>query len=170
MKAKPLLMGVAAVTGLLLVTMVGLILYPSKPSVQVRHLQTNRSPVYGITDTFEVRNDTAAQLSFYPATLEVKTGAVWTACYQFKSGYQNSEHLAPHTTKSVTYETLALPKGCPIRLRFGANQENRGLRGAILRLRIHFIPGARISLNPWDKNSHVYTAVDLLSETFTQQP
>ncbi len=169
MKAKPLLMGVAAVTGLLLVVLVGPMLFPSKPGIQARHLRTNRSPVYGITETFEVRNDTAARVSFYPAAFEVQTGAVWTACYQFKSGYQNAEHLAPHTVTSVTYETPPLPTGCPIRLRFGANRENRGLRGFLMRLRIHFIPGARISLNPWDKTSHVYTAVDLLSETFTQQ-
>jgi len=170
MKTKGIL--VSAV--LLLVFLVIAILFarPSSPDFTIRHFKRNVSQAYGISETFAVTNNRASQCNFCATEVQVLEGKYWKTCSRIVwKAYQVSS-LDPHKGTFYTLENTALPVGRRLRLKADVSWELRGLNGLPMRLELNRLgrtTGMTISLNPFDKKSHVFgSRTEAVSEEWVE--
>ena len=169
MRTKPITIGVAGIVIFFLVAMLVNIARPGSLAITARHVSTNRSPVYGITQTFEVTNHATDNYTFYPTEIEVRTGAVWTTCCRFEFQTFRNFKLGPNECVSFALETPKLPEGCALRLRLVGFRQLKGLAGLPTRLSLRFRYGGalKVPLNPFDKSSWVSSkTIPFLSDEF----
>ena len=143
-----------------------LLLAVGSPAVTVHHVKTGQS---GETASFQITNHTSNRYFVFPRRVEVHDGATWKTCFEFKE--PTELELRPFAYKSLPLAVTNLPTGSRLRLSLVAVKELKGIKGFPGMVRLKFIDGVDVPLNPFDKYSAVGShLISIVSDEFGQTP
>jgi hypothetical protein len=132
----------------------------SAPNFTVRHVNSVCSNAI-TTMTFEVTNHTANPYIFHPFELEIQNTNGWSEFQSFnKPGPRPNPTLSPWGHAFCTINVTNLPDKSVVRLSVRFQKTLLGAEGFVRRAQLTWErrgrPGSGLSLNPYDKNSHVF--------------
>jgi hypothetical protein len=175
MRRKAIAAG-AVVVVLFLFTALLLFAFRKPPQeITLRHVKSIRTE--DITEmSFEVKNQTADSYIFYPFEMQIRNRNAWTKFQGFDiKQFHQSPKLSPNGLASCTVNVTNLPAGALVRFGIRSQKVLVGPRGFIRRAEFDLKqrrkggPGVWIPLNPYDKNSQVYSRPsEVVSEEFIE--
>ncbi len=172
MKTKAIVASAAALLGLLFVT--ALFTFRDRqhtPAFVVRHFKRNvwQNTDTGITETFGITNNRTSACFSYPTGIEIFDGTNWKTFSQISFPATGGLSLEPHKGTFYTVDNSKWPMGRPLRLKMGVGWELKGLSGAFHRLDLRFRYESSVPLNPFGKNSKVFSwTIEVLSDEFIE--
>lgn len=147
---------------------------PTSP-ITVLHVKSIQT-ASGIRATFEISNHTASPYAVLPLEVEAHDGQTWRRCFFFVERLSSPSAISPYHVigpygfASRVYDLTNLPPEVPLRLRLFINQELTGVRGFWDRVQIRLRYTGHMSLNPFDKYTHVFdrNGYETTSEEFIE--
>jgi hypothetical protein len=139
-------------------------------AIKVRHVKSVQSSNV-ITMTFEVTNHSTDTYMFDQFDVAVRNDNAWARIFYFPG--MGRVNLLPRGSNSYELSVLNLPTNSVVRYSFASNKVLLGVEGFLIRVKINLQQlghGHRwISLNPYDKNSHVYgKPIEVFSEEWVE--
>lgn len=152
---------------------------PRRPpqGITLRHVNSFRTDNV-TTMRFEVKNHTSDPYIFFPFEVQVRTGNSWTKLQGFDlTMIHPVPKLDPAGLASYTLGVTNLPAGTAVRFTIRPQKVLLGINGFVRRAELEVerkargTPGAGggVSLNPYDRSSHVYgMPTEVVSEEFVE--
>jgi hypothetical protein len=171
-KTKAIVASAAALVGVLFLT--ALFTFHDRhhtPAFVVRHFKRNvwQETGSGTRDTFGITNNRTSACFCYPTGIEIFDGTNWKTFSQISFPATRGLNLEPHKGTFYTVDNAEWPTGRPLRLKMGVGWELKGLSGALHRLKMRFRYKSNVPLNPFDKNSKVFSwTIETSSDAFIE--
>ena len=140
----------------------------SSPGVNVRLVKVERKEG-AVVVIFEITSHTSAQYALSPVRLEMKHETGWKKCSGAIPGFSEPPSGTNMASRSIFY-LAPQSSGAHLRLVADVQRARQGLGGFWDRLRLRLSGYGKISLNPSDTTSLVFTkeGAELITEEFIE--